>query len=162
MWHSPTRARASGALRELGVRAGDRVALWLPNVPAWLALLFACARLGAIAVSVNTRFKSHEVADIVGRSRRAAKARVASMCSGRRAGKSSRIYCTIMPPARYSNMSYTVIRVPTIQSFPLRMPGLPIIHFSRSIVFSRLDHLNANVSALLALWTPMAEYFEAL
>ena len=38
-------------------------------MPAWLALLFACARLGAIAVSVNTRFKSHEVADIVGRSR---------------------------------------------------------------------------------------------
>ena len=57
------------ALRELGVRAGDRVALWLPNVPAWLALLFACARLGAIAVSVNTRFRSHEVADIVARSR---------------------------------------------------------------------------------------------
>jgi fatty-acyl-CoA synthase len=62
-------ARLAAALRELGVRAGDRVALWLPNVPAWLALLFACARLGAIAVSVNTRFKSHEVADIVGRSR---------------------------------------------------------------------------------------------
>ncbi len=62
-------ARLAGALRQLGVRAGDRVALWLPNVPAWLALFFACARLGAIAVSVNTRFKSHEVADIVGRSR---------------------------------------------------------------------------------------------
>jgi fatty-acyl-CoA synthase len=62
-------ARLAGALRELGVRAGDRVALWLPNVPAWLALVFACARLGAIAVSVNTRFRSQEVADIVGRSR---------------------------------------------------------------------------------------------
>ena len=62
-------ARLAGALRELGVRAGDRVALWLPNVPAWLALFFACARLGAIAVSVNTRYRSHEVADIVGRSR---------------------------------------------------------------------------------------------
>ncbi|MGP1678182.1 MAG: AMP-binding protein [Burkholderiales bacterium] len=62
-------ARLAGALRELGVRRGDRVALWLPNVPAWLALFFACARLGAIAVSVNTRFKSHEVADIVARSR---------------------------------------------------------------------------------------------
>ena len=49
--------------------AGDRVALWLPNMPAWLALFFACARLGAIAVSVNTRFRSHEVADIVDRSR---------------------------------------------------------------------------------------------
>jgi fatty-acyl-CoA synthase len=62
-------ARLAGALRELGVGAGDRVALWLPNVPAWLAVFFACARLGAIAVSVNTRFRSHEVADIVGRSR---------------------------------------------------------------------------------------------
>ncbi len=62
-------ARLAAGLRELGVSAGDRVALWLPNVPAWLALFFACARLGAIAVSVNTRFRSHEVADIVGRSR---------------------------------------------------------------------------------------------
>ena len=62
-------ARLARALSEMGVRAGDRIALWLPNVPAWLALFFACARLGAIAVSVNTRFKSHEVADIVGRSR---------------------------------------------------------------------------------------------
>lgn len=49
--------------------AGDRLGLWLPNVPAWLAVFFACARLGAIAVAVNTRFKSHEVADIIGRSR---------------------------------------------------------------------------------------------
>jgi len=62
-------ARLAGALRNCGVRAGDRVAVWLPNVPAWLALFFACARLGAIAVAVNTRFKSQEIADIVGRSR---------------------------------------------------------------------------------------------
>jgi fatty-acyl-CoA synthase len=62
-------ARLATGLRELGVREGDRVALWLPNVPAWLALFFACARLGAITVSINTRFRSHEVADIVGRSR---------------------------------------------------------------------------------------------
>jgi fatty-acyl-CoA synthase len=62
-------ARLARALCELGVRPGDRIALWLPNIPAWLTLFFACARLGAIAVSVNTRFKSHEVADIVGRSR---------------------------------------------------------------------------------------------
>ncbi len=62
-------ARLARALRELGVGPGDRVALWLPNIPAWLALLFACARLGAIAVSLNTRFKCHEVADILARSR---------------------------------------------------------------------------------------------
>jgi len=60
--------RVAGGLRRLGVRAGDRVALWLPNVPAWLAAFLACAQLGAIAVSVNTRFRSHELADILHRS----------------------------------------------------------------------------------------------
>ena len=62
-----SRSVASG-LRKLGIGAGDRVALWLPNVPAWLATFFACAQLGAIAVSVNTRFRSHELADILQRS----------------------------------------------------------------------------------------------
>lgn len=60
-------AHVAAGLRALGIGAGDRVALWLPNGPDWLVLFFACARLGAIAVSVNTRFRSHEVADIVGR-----------------------------------------------------------------------------------------------
>ena len=61
-------ARVAGGLARLGIGPGQRVALWMPNVPAWLAVFFACARLGAIAVSVNTRFRSHEVADIVARS----------------------------------------------------------------------------------------------
>jgi fatty-acyl-CoA synthase len=60
--------RLAAGLAALGVARGDRVALWLPNLPAWLACFFACGRLGAIAVSVNTRFKSSEVGDIVGRS----------------------------------------------------------------------------------------------
>ena len=61
-------ARIAQGLRKLGVRAGDRVALWLPNLPAWLAVFFGCAQLGAIAVAVNTRFRSHELADILHRS----------------------------------------------------------------------------------------------
>ena len=60
-------ARIAAALRGLGVEPGDRVGLWLPNATAWLSALFACARLGAIAVAVNTRFRSAELADIVGR-----------------------------------------------------------------------------------------------
>jgi fatty-acyl-CoA synthase len=55
-------------LAALGIGAGDRVALWLPNVPAWLELLLAVGRLGAVAVAVNTRFRAVEVADIVARS----------------------------------------------------------------------------------------------
>ncbi|HZD25326.1 MAG TPA: AMP-binding protein, partial [Alphaproteobacteria bacterium] len=60
--------RAAGGLSALGVKAGERVAMWLPNSVAYLALYLGCARLGAIAVAVNTRFRSAEVADIVGRS----------------------------------------------------------------------------------------------
>jgi fatty-acyl-CoA synthase len=59
--------RVAQGLADLGVTAGDRVALWLPNVPAWLTCFFACAQLGAIVVTVNTRVRSNEVADIVGR-----------------------------------------------------------------------------------------------
>jgi fatty-acyl-CoA synthase len=60
--------RVASGLADLGIGPGDRVALWLPNMPAWLALYFACARLGAIVVAVNTRFRSAELADIIARS----------------------------------------------------------------------------------------------
>lgn len=50
-----------------GIGTGTRVALWLPNRIDWLVCLFALARLRAIAVSVNTRFRTVEVEDIVGR-----------------------------------------------------------------------------------------------
>ena len=61
------RAVAAG-LAAQGVGPGDRVGLWLPNRSAWLVVFFACARLGAIAVSINTRFRSGEVADLLYRS----------------------------------------------------------------------------------------------
>jgi fatty-acyl-CoA synthase len=60
--------RVAGGLAALGVRPGDRVAFWLPNIPAYLTLYFACARLGAVAVAVNTRYRAAEIGDIVGRS----------------------------------------------------------------------------------------------
>ena len=34
-------ARLASGLAALGIRADDRVALWLPNLPAWLAAFFA-------------------------------------------------------------------------------------------------------------------------
>lgn len=48
----------AAGLAGLGVRTGDRVAIWLPNIPGWFASFFACAHLGAIAVAINTRFRS--------------------------------------------------------------------------------------------------------
>ena len=62
-----SRKLASG-LAAAGIGKGDRVGFWLPNVAAYIALHLACARLAAVTVSVNTRFRSSEVGDIVGRS----------------------------------------------------------------------------------------------
>jgi fatty-acyl-CoA synthase len=58
-------ARAAGALRELGVQRGDRFALLLGNGSPALELAFAAARLGAIAVPLNTRLTPHELRDLI-------------------------------------------------------------------------------------------------
>src|SRR5690606_39617637 len=59
--------RGAGLLHAQGARAGARLALWLPNCTAWLATFMACARLGITVVSMNTRFRSREVGDLVAR-----------------------------------------------------------------------------------------------
>src|SRR5882672_7843352 len=58
------------------------------------------------------------------RSRAAANARAARMSSRARSGKSLRISSSVIPPARYSSTSYTVMRVPLMHGFPLRTAGL--------------------------------------
>lgn len=55
-------------LTKLGLNRGDRVAIWLPNVPAWLEIFLACAHIGVIPVAINTRFRSSEVANLLKRS----------------------------------------------------------------------------------------------
>ncbi len=58
-------AGAERWLRGLGIGAGDRIALWLVNRPEWLAILFACARIGAAVAAVNTRYRSSELTHIL-------------------------------------------------------------------------------------------------
>jgi len=60
--------RAAAWLHANGVGAGDRVALWLVNRLEWLALLFGVARIGAAAVSVNTRYRAAELEHILAHS----------------------------------------------------------------------------------------------
>ena len=62
-------AHLAGFLASAGVGPGDRVGFWLPSVPAYLTLYLACARRGAIAVAVNTRYRAAEAGDILARSR---------------------------------------------------------------------------------------------
>ncbi|TFH11114.1 MAG: long-chain-fatty-acid--CoA ligase [Candidatus Atribacteria bacterium] len=48
-------------LLELGVDKEDKVGLWMPNIPEWVIAYYAIARIGAVVVPMNTRYKSHEV-----------------------------------------------------------------------------------------------------
>jgi fatty-acyl-CoA synthase len=54
-------ARAAGWLRARGVARGDRVALLLENQSAYLEAVLGAARLGAIAVPLNTRLAPPEL-----------------------------------------------------------------------------------------------------
>lgn len=54
--------RLAHALRELGVRKGDRVGMLSTNHPAYLEVLFSCGILGAIFVPLNARLTAPEVA----------------------------------------------------------------------------------------------------
>ncbi|MCE5344097.1 MAG: AMP-binding protein [Eubacteriales bacterium] len=48
-------------LYAMGIRKGDHVAIWANNVPEWLLIMFASAKLGAVLVTVNTNYKQFEL-----------------------------------------------------------------------------------------------------
>ncbi|MEY9965154.1 fatty-acyl-CoA synthase [Streptacidiphilus sp. MAP12-16] len=48
-------------LGALGVESGDRVGIWSPNCPEWTFLQYATARIGAILVTINPGYRSHEL-----------------------------------------------------------------------------------------------------
>lgn len=54
------RQYAKGLLR-LGIQRGERVAVWATNVPEWIILQFALAKIGAILVTVNTSLRAPEL-----------------------------------------------------------------------------------------------------
>ncbi|MDL2268281.1 AMP-binding protein, partial [Desulfovibrio sp. OttesenSCG-928-G15] len=49
-------------LMALGLAPGDRVAVWATNVPHWITLMFATARIGAVLITVNTSYRDYELA----------------------------------------------------------------------------------------------------
>jgi fatty-acyl-CoA synthase len=48
-------------LLAIGVKPGERVAVWATNVPEWVVLQFALAKIGAILVTVNTALRGQEL-----------------------------------------------------------------------------------------------------
>lgn len=45
----------------LGLKKGDRVAIWAPNRPEWVAVQFATAQLGIVLVTINPAYRIAEL-----------------------------------------------------------------------------------------------------
>ncbi len=56
---------AAKGLISIGVTRGSHVGIWAQNVPDWLTYLYACAKIGAIYVTVNTNYKQNELEYLV-------------------------------------------------------------------------------------------------
>jgi fatty-acyl-CoA synthase len=57
--------RASRGLMALGISTGDHVAVWATNVPEWVVLQFASARIGAVLVKINTAYRRFELSYVL-------------------------------------------------------------------------------------------------
>ena len=53
--------RVANSLVKLGVKSGDRVALFLPNIPEFIIAYLGILKIGAVVVSVSAMLKSDEV-----------------------------------------------------------------------------------------------------
>jgi fatty-acyl-CoA synthase len=55
-------------LMSLGVTKGDRLGIWSPNRPEWTIVQYATAKIGAILVTVNPAYRTHELAYVLNQS----------------------------------------------------------------------------------------------
>jgi len=54
-------AQVARGLMALGVEKGEKVSVWMNNNPEWVYAYLGSAKAGSIFVSVNARFKTHEL-----------------------------------------------------------------------------------------------------
>ena len=57
--------RFAEALQDLGIRKGDRVALYLPNIPQFIIAYYGALRIGAVVVAISPLYKERELAHIL-------------------------------------------------------------------------------------------------
>ncbi len=53
--------RLARGLMALGLKNGEKIAVWATNIPYWVALQFATAKIGAVLLTVNTNYRSAEL-----------------------------------------------------------------------------------------------------
>src|SRR5690349_9980875 len=57
--------RVAVGLAARGVAKGDRVGIWAPNCAEWVLVQYATARLGAVLVTINPAYRTHELAYVL-------------------------------------------------------------------------------------------------
>ena len=57
--------RVAKGLLALGIQPGEKVSLWMPNRPEWIASMFAVMKIGAVLVPINTRFRTADLEYVV-------------------------------------------------------------------------------------------------
>jgi fatty-acyl-CoA synthase len=60
--------RVARGLLALGIRKGEHLSIWATNVPEWVVLQFATAKIGAVLVTINTNYKTSELQYILDQS----------------------------------------------------------------------------------------------
>jgi acyl-CoA synthetase (AMP-forming)/AMP-acid ligase II len=61
--------KVARGLLALGISKGDRVAIWMAGYIEWSYIYYAIARIGAVMVPVNTRYKTFEVEHVLNKSK---------------------------------------------------------------------------------------------
>lgn len=57
--------RVARALLALGFQRGDHFGVWSTNIPAWVLLQFATARIGVVLVTINPSYRTSELAFVI-------------------------------------------------------------------------------------------------
>jgi fatty-acyl-CoA synthase len=60
--------RVARGLISLGIEPGEHVALWMVNRPEFILAAFAVMKIGAVLVPINTRFRTEDLAYVLGQS----------------------------------------------------------------------------------------------
>lgn len=53
--------QAARGFMSLGIQKGENIAIWATNVPEWVISQYATAKMGAVLVTVNTSYRTHEL-----------------------------------------------------------------------------------------------------
>lgn len=64
--------RLAWALLKSGFEPGEKIGLWFTNQPEYIFLLFAIAKIGAVAVPLNTRYRTQDISYCIAQSHCAA------------------------------------------------------------------------------------------